>query len=217
MRMVFPIKIKKEVVDVFNATLDGSISMELERFGLCQYDYNKQRIVSAVPAGFFEHAGLVDRDLDTVTPSETLMIDVVAFNKQQGDRYLVLRPEYGFKRESGVIVPYHTHPHEDQDFFSSKGGSHGDTGWSFGRFGLLLDIVVSHNARYRGINPPVCVTFNPEYIPYSEENLEPLNKTVAELLELDKQKGYEKHTHAELLWSQTTTQVHRTIDFIVEP
>ncbi len=218
--MVYQIGIKKRVIDVFEQALDISVETRVERFGLCLYDKDAMRLVSAVPATCFDRDSQGYRGKDFVRPDRLLMQKIANFNKGILGRVQFVEhgrtsiKDYELDRNDGTIVLYHTHPDEEQDFFSSIGAD-GDTDFSFMEHDLPIDIVLSANARSKNIRPPVCVTLNKAYTPFDPEQGY-VGMSEKEIMDLDRSKGVEQYTHFMLALQERSRGEHLTIDFLVE-
>jgi len=218
--MVLNIRLSSEIAGEFDAALDGSLDMGLERFGLCQYDLRRQRLTGIVPAAYFEHHRLLKKqEPDSIEPDETLMEQVYLFNWKERPIVPILSEldfegrRYAFRREEGVVlVPYHTHWQEDGDLFSSSE----DANWTFENKRMFLDLVVSTMARQRGVDPPVCATLNPQYVPFEVSDVPYLFNDMSQNAGLDKERGWKTGTHAILAGRQVMRCRHLTLDFIVD-
>lgn len=208
----------RSIADTLEETLDGSVRIQLERFGLCQYDLGERRLTHIIPPAYFEHHELVELCRDGVIPSEALMEQVRAFNSGGSRKVRMLGEQgpdgkkYNPERRDGVLVPYHTHWTDDGDFFSSAE----DSNWSFVQNEMFIDLVVSQNARQRNVAPPVCITYNPEYFPFSEQAVPYLSKSPGDLAKLDEEKGWKLNTHAILLGRQIMRYRHLSMDCLID-
>ncbi|MFH1063830.1 MAG: hypothetical protein V1729_01995 [Candidatus Woesearchaeota archaeon] len=217
--MAYKIGIQDRVIDVFEQALDHSITTGVEHFGLCLFDRDNMRLVDAMPHGCTYHQS-DDKGKDFVRPGKLLMRQVSYFNKGIVGKINLIEQKnreiktYSFDRSEGSIVLYHTHPDEEQDFFSSIGAA-GDTDFSFVEHDLPLDIVISANARSRNMRPPVCVTMNKDYFPFDPEQGY-AGMSMKDLMKLDRRKNVHEGTHPLLAAQESSRKEHMTIDFIVE-
>jgi hypothetical protein len=219
--MVYTVHLSSQrIADVFNDVLDGSIADRRERFGVCLFNPHEIRLIDIIHAEYFERNNLLETLDDPrektmrVCPNRGMLEAFTEFNNASDGKLRFSKKDTAhyptFDRSQGAIVPYHTHPLPDQDFFSGKGGA--DTNFTFVENSMYIDIVVSANARNRNICPPVCVSFNPKVYRFDASILTPPGKTP----DLDRAKGVSKYTHLTFFAEQFFRKFHMSIDLVVD-